>query len=130
MLLQADYGAFAPQIIQELVEPISADDLREEIRVAMLSTPDYVAVSAMQGLAQDRVYERDSISVPVLVILAKSPFWQSDTEQFLRSIASTLEFHMWEGVSHFLMMERAAQFNRTLESFLTEHRLTHKIAAI
>ena len=49
--------------------------------------------------------------MPVLAILAKSPFWPADTEEFLRSLAPKLEFHMWEGVGHFLMMEKPKEFN-------------------
>jgi pimeloyl-ACP methyl ester carboxylesterase len=30
---------------------------------------------------------------------------------------------MWEGVSHFLMMEKPQEFNRSLQAFLTKHKL-------
>mgnify|MGYP003693698677 CR=1 FL=1 len=39
----------------------------------MLSTPDYVAISAMEGMADEKLYAKDPIKVPVLAILAKSP---------------------------------------------------------
>jgi pimeloyl-ACP methyl ester carboxylesterase len=89
----------------------------------MLTTPDYVAISAMDGMADEKIYASDPIKVPVLAVLAKSPFWTPDTESFLRSLAPNMEFHMWEGVSHFLMMEKPQEFNKTLQSFLSRNKL-------
>jgi len=54
--------------------------------------------------------------VPVLAILAKSPFWPADTEQFYRTIAPSLDFQMWDGVGHFLMMEGPERFNPLLRT--------------
>ncbi|HYP25212.1 MAG TPA: alpha/beta hydrolase [Blastocatellia bacterium] len=121
--LRANYKAVASQMVNGILMPIKDEKIKEEIRSSMLATPDYVAVSAMMGMADDKIYERDPIKVPVLAVLAKSPFWQPDTEQFLRSLAPNLEFHMWEGVSHFLMMEKPQEFNRTLQAFLAKNGL-------
>jgi pimeloyl-ACP methyl ester carboxylesterase len=77
-------------------------------------------------MADEKVYEKDPIKVPVLAILAKSPFWPADTEQFLRSLAPKLEYYMWADVSHFLMMEKPQEFNQTLEGFLSKNRLLNK----
>jgi pimeloyl-ACP methyl ester carboxylesterase len=85
----------------------------------MLSTPQKIAVSAMEGMADESIWKQDKINVPVLAILAKSPFWPADTEQFYRSIAPKLEFQMWEGVSHFLMMEKPDRFNEAVAKFAT-----------
>jgi pimeloyl-ACP methyl ester carboxylesterase len=61
--------------------------------------------------------------VPVLALLAKSPFWPPDTEQFLRSLAPDLEFEMWEGVSHFLFMDKPKEFNAAVIAFLDKKKL-------
>jgi pimeloyl-ACP methyl ester carboxylesterase len=100
--------------------------LREEIKTAMLSTPQHVAVSAMDSTMNPAIYQPDKIDVPVLAVLAKSPFWPADTEQFFRSLAPKLEYHMWEGVSHFLMMEKPKEFNETVLSFLAKNSLIKK----
>jgi pimeloyl-ACP methyl ester carboxylesterase len=127
-MLRSNYKVAAPQMIDGMLAPIKDDKLKTEIRNAMLATPDHVAISAMMGMADEKVYEKDPIKVPVLAVLAKSPFWQPDTEQFLRSLAPNLEFHMWEGVSHFLMMERPEEFNRSLQAFLVKQKLLSKAA--
>jgi len=121
--LRANYKTAGAQMIDGMLTPVKDEKLKSEIRAAMLSTPDYVALSAMTGMADQKIYEQDQIKVPVLAVMAKSPFWAADTESFMRSLAPDLEFHMWEGVSHFLMMEKSDEFNRTLQEFLVKHKL-------
>lgn len=122
-LLRKDYKAAAGPMIDGMLMPVKEEKLKDGIRTAMLATPDYVAISAMLGMGDEKVYVKDPITVPVLAILAKSPFWQPDTEAYLRSLAPQLEFHMWENVSHFLMMEKPQEFNQTVRAFLSKNRL-------
>jgi len=121
--LKSNYASAAPQMIDGMLMPIKDAKLKSEIRTVMLSTPDYVAISAMDGMADEKIYTPDTIKVPVLAVLAKSPFWSPDTESFLRSLAPQLDFHMWEDVSHFLMMEKPQEFNQTLQAFLKNYKL-------
>jgi pimeloyl-ACP methyl ester carboxylesterase len=121
--LRANFKTVSAQMVDGMLTPVKDEKLKAEIRAAMLGTPEYVAVSAMTDMADQKIYAPDPIKVPVLAVLAKSPFWAADTESFIRSLAPDLEFHMWEGVSHFLMMERPDEFNRTLQAFLAKHKL-------
>ncbi len=98
-------------------------ETQERIKTSFLNTPQHVIVSAMEGMNDDAIYGPDKMSVPVLAILAKSPFWAADTEQFFRSIAPNLDFQMWEGVGHFLMMEKPKQFNEAVIGFLNKNAL-------
>ena len=124
--LKANYQTAAPQMIEGLVGPVKDEKLKSEIRTAMLATPDYVAVSAMDGMTDEKIYTTEQIKVPVLAVLAKSPFWPPDTEEFLHSLAPTLEVTMWDGVSHFLMMEKPQEFDQTVQTFLTKNKLLSK----
>ena len=124
--LRTNYQVAAPQMIDSMLVPVKDAKLKQQIRTAMLSTPDYVAISAMDGMSDEKVYDPAPINVPVLAILARGPFWSADTEPFLRSLAPRLEFHMWDDVSHFLMMERPDEFNRTLQAFLAKNELLKK----
>lgn len=121
-VLRANYKTTAQSMIEGMLQPVKDENLRGEIRASMQATPDYVAISAMTGMSDEKIYEKDPIKVPVLAVLAKSPFWPTDTEQFLRALAPNLEFHMWENASHFLMMEKPQEFNRTLQAFLVKNR--------
>lgn len=97
---------------------------KEQVNASFLSTPQYVLVSSMDAMwKDDALYAPDKINVPVLAILAKSPFWAADTEQFLRSLAPDLTYQMWEGVSHFLFMERQKEFDAAVIAFLDQKKL-------
>jgi pimeloyl-ACP methyl ester carboxylesterase len=96
---------------------------RERVRTSFTSTPQKVLVSAMESMNDDALYTTDKINVPVLAILAKSPYWPADTEQFFRSLAPDLTFVMWEGVGHFLMIERPKEFNAAVIAFLDKKSL-------
>lgn len=122
-MLRANYKAVAQPMLEGMLKPVKDEKLKEEIRTAMQSTSEHVAVSAMVNMADEKLYEKDPIKVPVLAVLAKSPFWPADTEQFMRSVAPNLEFYMWDNVSHFLMMEKPQEFNRTLRAFLVKNKL-------
>lgn len=118
-----DYKEQASKFINGMLGPQVTPALRERIKASMLSTPQSVAISAMEGMADESIWPPDKIDVPVLAILAKSPFWPPDNEQFFRSLAPKLDYQMWEGVSHFLMMEKPKEFNDAVISFLDKHRL-------
>jgi len=77
-------------------------------------------------MMDDSIWGQDKINVPVLAVMAKSPFWPADTEEFYRGIAPKLEFQMWDGVGHFLMMERPKQFNEAVIAFLDKNSLLKK----
>ena len=115
---EAGAGMFAA-----MAGPNLSTELKERIQASFLNTPQYVLVSAMEGMADDSIWGQDKINVPVLAILARSPFYPPDTEQFYRSIAPKLDFQMWDGVGHFLMMEKPKQFNEAVISFLDKNAL-------
>jgi len=100
-----------------------SDADKERIKTSFSNTPQYVLVSSMDAMGDDAIYTPDKINVPVLALLAKSPFWPPDTEQFLRSLAPDLEFEMWEGVSHFLFMDKPKEFNAAVIAFLDKKKL-------
>jgi pimeloyl-ACP methyl ester carboxylesterase len=96
---------------------------KTRVKTSFESTPQHVLVSAMEAMGQDELYATDKINVPVLAILAKSPFWASDTEQFFRSLAPDLEYQMWDGVDHFLFMGKPKEFNAAIIAFLNNKKL-------
>src|SRR5258705_9301923 len=114
----ANYKEVAGQMLTAMSGPNLSAEARERIKASFLNTPQHVIVSAMEGMADESIWGQDKINVPVLAILAKSPFWPADTEQFYRSIAPNLDFQMFDGVGHFLMMEKPKEFNQAVIAFL------------
>jgi len=121
-----NYKEQAAQFIDSMMGPEVLATLREQIKTSMLVTPQHVAVSAMEGMAEESIWKQDKIGVPVLAILAKSPFWPADNEQFFRSIASNLDYQMWDGVTHFLMMVKPKEFNDAVAAFVQKNGLLKK----
>ena len=117
-----DYKQAGAQMFAGMTATLSDAD-KERVRSSYASTPQYVLVSAMEAMADDTLYATDKINVPVLAILAKSPFWPADTEEFLHGLAPDLTFQMWEGVSHFLFMDRPKEFNAAVIAFLDQKKL-------
>lgn len=113
--------ALAPMSAQ-MTAMLSADD-KARVKTSFDSTPHQVLVSAMEAMSDEALYATDKINVPVLAILAKSPFWAADTEQFFRSLAPDLDYQMWEGVDHFLHMGKPKEFNAAVIAFLDKKKL-------
>jgi pimeloyl-ACP methyl ester carboxylesterase len=77
----------------------------------------------MDAMGDPTIWNNDQINIPVLAIMARSPAWKDDEEEYFRSIVPTLEFKMWTEVSHFLMMERPAEFNSEISGFISRYKL-------
>jgi pimeloyl-ACP methyl ester carboxylesterase len=122
MFKGADFREVGLRMFDTMTPALSADD-KKVVKASMSNTPQNVMVSAMEGMNNESLYGPDKISVPVLAILAKSPFWAPDTEQFLRSLAPDLEFVMWEGVDHFLHLEKRKEFNDAVVAFVNRKNL-------
>jgi len=125
-LKASSYKENTGKMIDSMTGPIHDAAMREKIKTAMLRTPQFVAASEMEATLDPELWKPDTIKVPVLMILAKQPFWNEEYEQFVRGIVPDLDYQTWEGVSHFLMMEQAAKFNATLIAFLEKHELAGK----
>jgi pimeloyl-ACP methyl ester carboxylesterase len=122
-----NYKAEAAGFIDGMMGPEVTPALREQIKTSMLSTPQHVAISAMgEGMADESIWKQDTVNVPVLAVLAKSAFWPADNEQFFRTIVPNLDYRMWTGVSHFLMMEKPREFNDAVIAFLDKQQLLKK----
>ena len=116
------YKEAGAQMFAQMMGKLAPAD-QELIKTSFANTPQHVLVSAMESMGQESLYGPDKITVPVLALLAKSPFWQPDTEQFLRTLAPDFELQWFEGVGHFLMMEKPKEFNEAVIAFLNKKAL-------
>jgi len=117
-----NYKEAVAQMFSQMMPTLPPAD-QERVKTSFSNTPQHVLVSAMESMTQESLYGPDKISVPVLAILAKSPFWQPDTEEFLHSLAPDLELQWFQGVDHFLMMEKSKEFNEAVIAFLNKKAL-------
>jgi pimeloyl-ACP methyl ester carboxylesterase len=119
--LRSNYKEAGAKMVEGMLAPIKDEAEKKFIREGM-SAPEHVAISAMEGMADEKLWGNDKIDVPVLAILAEGN-WKPDTQEFLRSLAPSLEYHMWPGVSHFLMMDKPKEFNETVGNFIVKNKL-------
>ena len=116
------YKQSGQQMLAQMAGKLPAAE-QERINTSFANTPQHVLVSAMESMNEESLYGPDKINVPVFAVLAKAPFWPPDTEEFLRGLAPDLELQWWEGVGHFLMMEKPKQFNDAVIAFLNKKNL-------
>ena len=119
------YKDVAAKFIDSMFGPNLKPEMRAELKNSMLSTPQAVAVSAMEGMADESIWGQDKINVPALAIVSKSGV-PANAEEGYRKIAPKIEFQAWENVGHFLMMEKPAEFNEALGGFLMKNGLLKK----
>jgi pimeloyl-ACP methyl ester carboxylesterase len=101
-------------------------ETQRRIKASTANTPQYVLVSAFEGMADSGIWGEDKINLEVLAILAKNPFFPPNVEESFRGIAPKMEFHMWDGVGHFLMMEKPNEFNASVIAWLDKNGLLKK----
>ncbi len=120
---RANFKESSTGMIDGMLQPVKDKNLKQEIRASMTATPDHVGLGAMEGMIDRKIWFEDKINVPVLAIMAKSPWWKADEEEYFKSVAPKMKFQMWEGVSHFLMMEKPEKFNAEIKAFVMENKL-------
>lgn len=122
MFRSPNYKEAGTQMFAQMTPLLSAED-KEKALASFRNTPQNVLVTAMESMNDEALYADDKISVPVLAIMAKSPFWPADTDQFLKGLAPDLELHWWEGVDHFLHQEKTKEFNSAVIAFVDKKKL-------
>jgi pimeloyl-ACP methyl ester carboxylesterase len=102
-----------------------AETLRDKVMPEMLATPQHVMLGAMLGMfgpdQSDWILQK--VGAPVLVINAPSHWWNSHYEYYVRSLSPQSDYVLMDGASHFLMLDKPAEFNATLTSMLRKFDL-------
>ena len=118
------------ETLGQMIDGMTKDspaEARQAIKSGMGSAPQHVTVSAMKEMFNPAIWKDDEkIEVPLQVIVAKGPNWPPDYEQFVRKIAPQVDYHVMDGVGHFLMMEKPKEFNDLMTAFLKKEGFLKK----
>jgi pimeloyl-ACP methyl ester carboxylesterase len=114
----ADYLDNLGRGVDGALAPDTPAEMRGAIRKTMLSTPQHVVVSALKGMLDPALWNKDPVNVPLLQVCAKLAWWPADYEEYVRQLAPHVEYHVLDDVGHFLMLDRPSEFNALLTSFL------------
>jgi pimeloyl-ACP methyl ester carboxylesterase len=98
--------------------PANAPALRERVEKLVLNTEPRVAISSMRGMMDLKQWKDDPVKVPAQALMAKSRFWTEDYKQFVKKLVPDLDYREFDGVGHFLFMEKPKEFNEALAEFL------------
>jgi pimeloyl-ACP methyl ester carboxylesterase len=118
-----NYKERAGMIIGGISQAVKDKKSQEEIRSAMMSTPQHVMAGAMDAMMDDAIWKQDKINAPTLAVMAKQPQWDAEYEKFVHELVPGIDYQTWEGVSHFLMMDEPQKFNDTVLAFLKKNKL-------
>ena len=118
----ANYRPSVATFLDGMLQP-TWPGVKPFIRSAMLATEDHVGTSAMKNMIEDSFAQHGKIDVPVLAVMAPSPYWPKDLDAQYKAVAPDIDFQMWTGVSHFLQLERPKEFNGQLKMFIVRKRL-------
>jgi pimeloyl-ACP methyl ester carboxylesterase len=121
-----NYRATVDQMLSMMNGPGLPAEAQQRINASTRNTPQHVLVSAMEGMADPSIWGDDKINVPVLAIMARNPFYPPNMEAMYRELVPNLEFQMWDGVGHFIMMEKPKEFNAAVVAFLDKNGLVKK----
>ena len=99
--------------------------LRDRVVSELLATPQYVMVGAMEGMfgADQPDWDIKKATVPVVIINAPNPMWTDEYKDYVRSLSPKTDYHLIEGVGHWLMLEKPADFNTALIGMLRKFGL-------
>jgi pimeloyl-ACP methyl ester carboxylesterase len=111
------------QVVDSMFTAQTPAEVRQSVKATMTSADQRVAVSAMKGMFDPAVWKDERIDVPVQVLMAKSPSWTADYEAYVRKLAPGVDYRTFDGVGHFLMLEKPDAINSALAEFLAKQGL-------
>jgi pimeloyl-ACP methyl ester carboxylesterase len=104
--------------------PQASPALRDEIKTTALATPQYVFVSASEGMFLDKsIWKDDKITSPLLVVNTTSPMWSEKYIAAVRTLAPDMRYEKVDGADHFLMLEKPEALNAAIESWMKAKKL-------
>jgi pimeloyl-ACP methyl ester carboxylesterase len=108
----------APKMLSSMLPPSTPAALRERIEAMVSDTNPQVAISSMRNMLDEKWWKEDQVKVPAQALMAKSQWWTDDYKKFVKELVPDLDYREFEGVGHFLFMEKPKEFNEALAEFL------------
>src|SRR5205807_632766 len=123
-----EYREHTRQFLGTLFPIPGTETLRDRVVSELLTTPQYVMLGAMEGMfgADQPDWDLKKVTVPVLIINAPNPMWTDAYKAYVRSLSSKTDYRTIDGVGHWLMLEKPAEFNAALTDLLRKFDLIAK----
>ena len=123
-----NYRENVRQFMNTMFPVPGTEAVRDWVVSQLLETPQYVMLSAMEGMFSTSQPDWDPhhVNVPVLVINAPNPMWTDDYKDYVRSLSSHTDYETIASTGHWLMLEKPAEFNAMLTGMLQKYELMKK----
>jgi pimeloyl-ACP methyl ester carboxylesterase len=123
-----EYREYTRQFFGTMFPVPGTEALRDQVLSEMLATPQRVMFGSMEGMfgPDQPDWDLKEANVPVLVINAKGPMCDADGENHIHSLSPQTDYRVMDGVGHWLMLERPAEFNAILTDMLLKFNLISK----
>jgi pimeloyl-ACP methyl ester carboxylesterase len=118
MFKEETFKDTAPKFLTSMLPESMPAETRRQIEEMVARTDPHVAISSMRSMMDEKLWKQDPIKVPSQALMAKSPFWTDDYKEFVKRLAPGIDYREFDGVGHFLFMERPKEFNDSLIEFL------------
>jgi pimeloyl-ACP methyl ester carboxylesterase len=118
MFKEKTFKEAAPRFLAPMFNPNTPKSVRDRLEKLVSNTNPRVAFSSMRGMFDQNVWKADPVNVPAQALMAKSPVWTEEYKEFLRKLVPDLDYREFDGVGHFLFMERPKKVNAALVQFL------------
>jgi pimeloyl-ACP methyl ester carboxylesterase len=112
-----EYKTAATRMLDFMFTKDTPPPLREEIQTKMMSAPQYVMASAMEGMGTMQPVTESWPKVPAVAMMVKRES-SAGYQDFLKAHFQLEGYQDFEGAGHFLMMEQPDKFNEALLEFL------------
>ena len=121
----ADYRELVKEAVKAMFPIPGTEELRDRVMSEMLATPQYVIVSIAESRwdPSQPTWELENVKSPLLVMNTRSPIYTPEYEAYARSLSARTDYRTFEGVGHFMMLEKPAMFNSALADMLNEFNL-------
>jgi pimeloyl-ACP methyl ester carboxylesterase len=123
MFKEETFKESAARFLGGMFRPDTPPAERERIEKLVANTNPKVAISSMRGMLDQNIWKDDPVKVPSQALMAKSPNWPEDYKEFARKLVPELDYREFDGVGHFLFMEKPREFNEALGEFLKKQGL-------
>lgn len=116
--MKKDFAKTVRPFLMSMMGPSIAPAQRDMVMNKVLSCTPRVAVSAMQGMGDPKIWQEEPRDLPTLAIYAVSPHLPPTYEAYARRLFPNLTYVTWSGVGHFYVLERPRQFEAEVIKFM------------
>jgi pimeloyl-ACP methyl ester carboxylesterase len=120
-LLREGMRGYADEVLEKMVAPYADPDVKAHVHRMMTTTSPASAAAALRARAARPDYRAllPTVTVPALVVVGEDDTYTPVAEaEALHAALPDASLHVVEGAAHLPNLERPAEFNEVLDSFL------------